>query len=471
MRAPLVAANAGEARLTHLLVVLLAGAIATMALAACGGAAPTTATGGGETMATVELSAVPNVEPTAVPTPLASVAPTLVATSGPAASQTPDQITWDVRLGPHRVSDLVSTGDLLVAVGTAGMTVEAGDIAGIWTSPDGRSWEPAEVTRPAGVIAAVAAGPGRLVAVGSVEDGVSRPAAWTSVDGRTWQALPASAFAGSAGREPGALDDIAAGPGGFVVVGSEVGRRGSRAAAWHSADGLTWTRSQADMGGDSAGSVVPFGSGYVASGWAPGEDGDARALFWTSADGRTWTAAPDTKDLHDVGSSPVLAAAGQHLVAFGGRSHAFAGTEPSVWTSQDGVTWQRQDSSGVVAPLPSASPPTSGEPAMTTLRIGGLIGTDRGFVAAGGSFDLGSAANAPGLPTARRVVWTSPTGATWAIAAEIPDALAGPGSAPPSVGPIVVHQGQLLMFGTQQDVAGSAGLWATDFQAILDQGR
>jgi hypothetical protein len=69
------------------------------------------------------------------------------------------------------------------------------------------------------------------------------------------------------------------------------------------------------------------------------------------------------------------------------------------------------------------------------------------------------------------VVWTSPTGATWSIAADIPEAAAGPGSAPSSVGPLVVHQGQLLMFGTQQDEAGSARLWATDLKGITDQSQ
>ena len=167
----------------------------------------------------------------------------------------------------------------------------------------------------------------------------------------------------------------------------------------------------------------------------------------------------------------MLAATGQHLVAFGGKSHAWVATEPIVWTSQDGVAWQSQASSGVVAPLPSDSPAASGEPATVGLRIGGLIGTDRGFVAAGGAFTFGPAGNAPGMPTARRVVWTSPTGATWAIAADIPEAPDGTGSAPSSVGPLVVHQGQLLMFGTQQDEAGSAPLWATDLKGITDQSQ
>ena len=146
-------------------------------------------------------------------------------------------------------------------------------------------------------------------------------------------------------------------------------------------------------------------------------------------------------------------------------------TEPLVWTSQDGITWQSQASSGVVAPLPSNSPAASGEPATLGLLMGGQIGTDRGFVAAGGTFTLGPAGNAPGMPTTRRVVWTSPTGATWAIAADIPEAPAVPGSAPSSVGPLVVHQGQLIMFGTQPNIDGSALLWATDLEGILDPGQ
>ena len=94
------------------------------------------------------------------------------------------------------------------------------------------------------------------------------------------------------------------------------------------------------------------------------------------------------------------------------------------------------------------------------------------LVASGGTYTLGTAAgNAPGPSMARRVVWTSPTGATWSIAADIPEAPAGPGSAPSSVGPLVVHQGQLLMFESQPDIDGSALLWTTDLQGITDQGQ
>ena len=436
---------------SRLLMALVAGSLVTMSPAACGGAAPATMTGG----------PAPTAVPTAVPTP------------GSTEGRTPGPITWDVRQGPGRagdqtiVSDAVSTGALLVAVGMAGTTLETGDTAGVWTSPDGRTWEPAKVAQPAGTIAAVAGEPGRLVAVGTVFEGTSGPAAWTSVDGGTWQALPASAFAGSSGYEPGALEDIAAGPGGFVAVGSEHGAGGSRAAAWYSPDGLTWTPTQSDLGGDSAGAVVQFGSGYVAAGWAPGADGDDRALFWTSPDGRTWAAAPDAKDLHDVGSTPILAAVAQHLVAFGYRSHQWVPTEPIVWTSQDGVTWMRQAAGGVVAPLPSVSPLASDQPAATGLAVGGLIGTDGVFVAAGETIALGPSSGT-GPFMARRVVWTSSTGGSWSIVAELPEGPADPGADPAIVGPLVVHQGRLLVFGRPMGT-GSAPLWETDLQGLLDQ--
>lgn len=459
MRARSVGGNAGGTRRSRLLVALIAGSVATMAPAACGGAPPASMTG--ETTATV----VPTVVPTPAPTP----GSTQVVTTGPTDRQTPSPITWEIREAPGRVSDAVSTGALLVAVGLAGSTAESGDVAGVWTSPDGRAWETARVPQPSGTMTAAASGPGRLVAVGTVFAGTSGPAAWTSVDGRTWQRLPASAFAGSDSHDPGPLLDVAAGPGGFVAVGSEVGAGGSRATAWYSPDGQAWTRTQSDLGGDSAGAVVQFGSGYVAAGWAPGANGDDRALFWTSPDGRTWAAAPDAKDLHDIGSTPMLAAVAQHLVAFGGKSHAWAASEPLVWTSQDGVTWRRQAPSGVVAPLSSVPPLASGQPAVTGLGVGGLIGTGGGFVAAGTAFVLGSSSGTGPL-IARRVVWTSPTGATWSIAADIPEGKRDPGSDPTTVGPLVVHQGRLLVFGIPLG-AGSAQLWETDLQGILDQSQ
>ena len=434
---------AGGTRHSRLLMALVAGSLVTMSPAACGGAAPATMTGG----------PAPTAVPTAVPTP------------GSTEGRTPGPITWDVRQGPGRagdqtiVSDAVSTGALLVAVGMAGTTLETGDTAGVWTSPDGRTWEPAKVAQPAGTMAAVASGPGRLVAVGNRFENWNRAAAWTSVDGRTWQTLPASAFAATGGYEPGALEDIAAGPGGFVAVGSEQGAGDSRAAAWYSADGLTWTRAESNLGGDSARAVVRGGPGYVAAGWAPGVDGDDRAVFWSSPDGRTWTATPDSKDLHGI-TPRALAGAPQRLVAVG------AGITPVAWISKDGLSWQRLSASGLVAPLPSVPPLESGQPMAVNTAVGGLIATEGSFVAAGVTAAMGLASRSV-VP--RRVVWMSATGASWSIVAELP-APADPESASAFVGPLVVHQGRLLVFGSPRDV-GSAPVWETDLQALLARGR
>ncbi|HSG85499.1 MAG TPA: hypothetical protein VLA23_04100 [Candidatus Limnocylindrales bacterium] len=451
-----VSGMAGETHHLRRLTGLIAGALLTMASAACGGAAPATMTGGPT--------------PSAVSTqqPGRTTAPTPVPTASSPEGRTPGPITWDVLQAPAEVRDVVSTGALLVAVGLATTTPE-GDTAGAWTSSDGRVWRPSTVAQPAGAMTAVAGGPGRLVAVGTVFDGTNRPAAWTSVDGREWQALPASAFAGSSGYEPGALADVAAGPGGgFVAVGSEVGAGGHRAAAWYSPDGLSWVPARSGPGGGSAGAVVAFGAGYVAAGWTPGEDRDDRALFWTSADGRTWTAAPDAEDLHDVGGTPILAALGPHLVAVGYRSHQFVPTEPIVWTSQDGVTWMRQPAGGVAAPLPSASPLASEPPLATGLAVGGLIGADGVFIAAGETITFWpSSGTGPGPRAVRRMVWTSSTGASWSVVAELPGEPADPGVDFALVGPLVAHQGRLLVFGRPTG-DGSAVLWETDLQGILD---
>ena len=458
MRARAAGRIAGGVSHSRLLLALVAGLLVTMASVACGGAAP---------IAVPTVGSAPSAAPTGG---LATIAvPTAVPTPGSTARRTPGPITWDVLQGPGQLSDVASTGALLVAVGLAGSNVETGDAAGVWTSPDGRTWEPAKVAQPAGTMVAVAAGPGRLVAVGTVEDGTSGPAAWTSVDGRTWQALPASAFAAASGHESGPLLDVVAGPGGFVAVGFEVGAGGFRPAAWSSTDGLTWTHTPSTLVGDSAGAVVQFGSGYVAAGWAPGEDGDRRVLFWTSPDGRTWAAAPDAKDLHNAGSTPLLAAGSQHLVAFGSRAHGWVASEPVVWTSQDGVTWQSQAGGALVAPLPSVPPQASGQPATTGLGVGGLIATDGVFVAAGEAFALGAASgNSPGLSTAPPVVWMSSTGGSWSVVAELPEGPADPGSDPAMAGPLVVHQGRLLVFGIPLG-GGPAPLWATDLQGLLDQ--
>jgi len=431
---------AGRGATSSRLTVLVAALVVPVASMSCGGTEPSAMTDG----------------------PASAAASTVAPTALETGEQTPAPINWEIGEAPGDVRDVVSTGAFIVAVGVAAID-ESGDTAGIWTSIDGAAWEPAQVAQPSGTVAAVAIGRDRLVAVGTVFQGTSRPAAWTSVDGRIWQALPASAFVGAQEREPGALADVAAGVGGFVAVGSEVGAGGHRAAAWHSTDGLSWTRSPSDLGGDSAGAVVPRDTGYVASGWSPGDDGDARAMFWSSPDGQTWTAAPDDSDLHGVASDPAIAATQQHLVAVGYPAHQWAVTDPLVWTSQDGVTWQRDTASALTMELPDTPDPGSGPPSVASLAVGGLIGTDDGFAAAGAGIVLTPGS---GASVVRRVVWSSQDGAAWSLVADLPDPQAGSGADGALVGPLVAHQGRLLVFGKPTG-AGPAPLWEADLRGLL----
>ena len=52
--------------------------------------------------------------------------------------------------------------------------------------------------------------------------------------------------------------------------------------------------------------------------------------------------------------------------------------------------------------------------------------------------------------------------------AELPEVPADPGSDPAMVGPLVVHQGRLLVFGIPLGT-GPAPLWETNLQGLLDQ--
>ena len=62
----------------------------------------------------------------------------------------------------------------------------------------------------------------------------------------------------------------------------------------------------------------------------------------------------------------------------------------------------------------------------------------------------------------------SSTGGSWSVVAELPEGSADPGSEPAMVGPLVVHQGRLLVFGIPLG-GGPAPLWETDLQGLLDQ--
>jgi len=219
--------------------------------------------------------------------------------------------------------------------------------ATIWTSTDGRRWQPIALDHDgAGGVAAVAAGPSSVVAVGRARtDDGAVAVAWVSSDGMTWE--PAAELEGAAvGHFDGDDQDVAgmfdvtwAGDR-FVAVGAECsGLSSCRIAAWTSPDGRSWTR--AAMAATAAGrmrSVAYLGSTLV----AVGDDGT-----WENAGGRAWTSIDGTEWIHaGIAAGAERPAALRAVVAVG--AGAIAAGDGYAVQSSDGRSWVRSDD-GVLA--------------------------------------------------------------------------------------------------------------------------
>jgi hypothetical protein len=285
-----------------------------------------------------------------------------------------------------RLAAVAGTASGLVSVGWA----YPGLRAAAWTSSDGLTWSRVPDFPQRGVSAqltAVAAGEGRLVAVGTDAD---RAAVWISLDGRAWtEAAPLDTSSGppthllavaSLGQgfvvggyrerptgggdavawyspdgtqwlpaplpraEGATLAGLASGEGRVVAVGWTGLGSGQRAAAWTSPDGLHWAAGQVAAGGASRLDAVTSADGTwvaVGAGGANGSGDDAAA--WTSVDGGDWAAVPDGPVFQNY-TLPIemlaVATTPQGLVAVGEKHDAGNGSGV-VWLSADGRSWSR----------------------------------------------------------------------------------------------------------------------------------
>lgn len=238
-------------------------------------------------------------------------------------------------------------GSTAIAVASSGprMVIVGSDASGAaaWASGGG-AWTAATGQRDllvpygAGAMTSVVALDGGFVAGGYADDpphaGASA-AAWRSTDGLAWRRDPAVAsFAG------GRIWGLASRDGTLVAVGTSGDPNYGPAAAWRWTASTGWQA--AAIGPDAEGvmrAVAAGPSGFVAVGTNGHDDG---AMAWTSPDGRAWTAAPDQPALRYY-SLPLrmqaVAAAPGGFVAGGWRSDAGKGSAVT-WTSADGVTWQ-----------------------------------------------------------------------------------------------------------------------------------
>ncbi|HYT80055.1 MAG TPA: CHAT domain-containing protein [Actinomycetota bacterium] len=160
---------------------------------------------------------------------------------------------------------------------------------------------------------------------------------WTSADGR---AVTNPVFDADP-RHSLALRDVAEGNGVVVTVGEDALNGASRAAAWFSDDSAnSWDRGTVKGGrGDSSiVSVIATGDGFIGVGY-DSPQGDRDAAVWTSRDGRTWNRASTQDALREEGTQVM-----RGVVEIPGRGFMAVGVDDSdaaVWYSTDSRTWER----------------------------------------------------------------------------------------------------------------------------------
>jgi hypothetical protein len=224
------------------------------------------------------------------------------------------------------------------------------------------------------------------------ENGTVEPVVFWSPDGLTWTPQPAlTNFAGSSAQFLG----VAAGPGGYLVVGKDGSSSQAGVALWWSADLKNWANGEiSGSPGSYAAAAVAVGTGFVAA----GSENNSHTI-WTSPDGRNWIAHDLAKPSGATTATLKSIAANQsgRFVA-AGYATSGAGDLPLVVTSADGGA----DLTQVVLSAPQGQ-------AMVTA----VTATSDGFAALG----LAGPAGAQ-----HAVEWTSPDGVTWSAATELPAA-------------------------------------------------
>jgi hypothetical protein len=208
---------------------------------------------------------------------------------------------------------------------------------------------------------------------------------WSSTDRQHWSLaeLPH-------GRTPAFGLGITAQAGGRSMI---VGRIGNDAAAWSSADGVTWQPADGGAAFVEAPetrmtAVVATSRGFVAGGWAGITNQPGHARFWTSTDGRSWLRLPDVPAFAD-GRVVSIVATADGLVAVGPSGPVGQPTGSAVWRSTDGTGWDR----------------VPGSPALAAGAMAGITAGGPGLVAVGAN-----------LNSTKAMAWQSKDGLTWTVA-------------------------------------------------------
>jgi hypothetical protein len=178
-------------------------------------------------------------------------------------------------LGSGGMADVATRNDRLVAAGKRCDAAGGACEVAIWTSPDGRAWAREPGASGFGALRTVAAGPQGFVALGSLcgdascATGEDRAGGFRSADGQTWQPVDLDVPFPNVG-----VASVAAGAGFVAVVATETG---SRVPVYGSGDGLLWAPVQGAL--DINGAVVIRDIATVAT-----ANGDMLILGWAELD-------------------------------------------------------------------------------------------------------------------------------------------------------------------------------------------
>jgi len=181
-----------------------------------------------------------------------------------------------------------------------------------------------------------------VVTMGSqTSDGLVRQQFFASTDGgATWRRASVHAAGGGPAPLGHAAARLAGGPGGWLAVGPQ--------AIWTSRDGLNWTLSAThgispQLPGDQLLVLTNTAQGFLAAGEAATAGGGTQAVIWTSRDGLTWQRKTATQlGLVAFGATAqgivYGAAHGPDTVISGGV--VSGGNVSATWLSTDGgSTW------------------------------------------------------------------------------------------------------------------------------------
>jgi hypothetical protein len=303
---------------------------------------------------------VPTPSPTATPTPTATpIAPswTGLAWSDPVVPfpYVPPSTAAD-QGSRVTINDLVEWKGAYVGVGAIDDAL-ACSAAGFFTSADGLSWD-VSLQVPSGDDRTPTMCPRFVVVVGDELVAIAQERIWRSADGISWSELDASSLRSVWTGRGEELVDVAATPGGIVIVGKPMNTHDSIIA--FSRDGATWAPIELPADGTAiawdatahdGGFVIvgrdgePDGSGSPAEPYT--HPGVGSPAAWISSDGATWTqAAVDGGSVVGGTMTRVVAGAGG-LFAVGndtdlhGPYEGVDGIGITAWHSADGRTWAK----------------------------------------------------------------------------------------------------------------------------------